>query len=68
MGSNYLFSMPSFLSGAARTLDLAGQFDEYNSSPSPMVADARALASDMIAVGQDLRSAMVSGGQEQPKK
>ena len=33
--SNYLFATPSFLSGAARTLDLWGTFDGYNESLDP---------------------------------
>ena len=50
--------MPTWLSGAARTLDLMGQFDEYNDSPSESVADAKALRCDWRAVGDALRDAM----------
>lgn len=50
--------MPSWLSGAARTLDLAGQFDEYNDSPTENDADAKALFCDWHAVGDALRDAM----------
>lgn len=56
--SDFLFSEPSYLSGVARTLDLWGQYDEYNKSLSTAEADQRALASDWIAVGQDLQCAM----------
>jgi len=41
--TDFLFSMPSGLQGAARSLDLAGQFDEYNVSQTPREADARAM-------------------------
>lgn len=58
MGSDFLFAMPSFCSGAARTLDLGGTFDAYNDSPSTQEADRRALASDWTTVGRDLQNAM----------
>ena len=51
---SHLFSMPSFLSGAARTLDLFGQFDEYNQSPTPREDDARAMIEDMMVVASDI--------------
>lgn len=51
MGSDFLFSMPSFLSGAARVLDMGGTFTSYNTSPTPAAADARALASDLAMAG-----------------
>jgi hypothetical protein len=55
--SGFLYSDPSFLSGFARTFDLYGLYDSYNQSNSPLEADARALASDWIIVGQDLQEA-----------
>ena len=56
--SDFLFAQPSFASGAARVLDLFGQFDEYNRSETPEEADAKAIASDWIVVGQDLADAI----------
>ena len=53
-----LFATPSFLTGAARLVDLGGVFDKYNSSASEEEADSRALASDWSVVGDDLRKAM----------
>ncbi len=53
-GANSLFAQPSFLSGAARVLDLGGTFDEYNSSDTPEEADARALWGDWKVVGENL--------------
>lgn len=50
--------MPSWLSGAARSLDLAGQFDEYNDSQTTEAADARALFCDWRIVGESLVDAM----------
>lgn len=56
--SNYLFANPSFLSGAARTLDLWGTIDGYNESLTPRQADSLAIYSDWLAVGKDILSAM----------
>ncbi len=56
--SDFLFAQPSFASGVARTLDLWGQFDGYNRSETPAEADARAIASDWLAAGQDIFDAM----------
>jgi hypothetical protein len=56
--SGFLFSEPSFLSGASRLLDLWGQYDQYNQSLTPAEADARAIAADWIIIGQDLQEAM----------
>ena len=52
--SDFLFAQPSFASGVARVFDLFGQFDEYNRSETPEEADAKAIASDWIVVGQDI--------------
>ena len=58
MRPDLLFATPSCLSGASRTLDLAGQFDEYNDSPSVEAADAKALFCDWRAIGESLFEAM----------
>lgn len=58
MRTDFLFAMPSWLSGAARSLDLAGQFDEYNESSTEHAADAKALFSDWRVVGESLAEAM----------
>ncbi|MGB2603882.1 MAG: hypothetical protein WBC78_09815 [Candidatus Sulfotelmatobacter sp.] len=56
--SGFLYSDPSFLSGLSRTLDMYGLYDGYNASSTTQEADARALASDWIVVGQDLQDAI----------
>jgi hypothetical protein len=56
--TDFLFAQPSLSSGAARVFDLFGQFDGYNRSDSPAEADAKALASDWILVGQDICEAI----------
>lgn len=58
ISSDFLFAQPSFASGAARVLDLWGQFDEYNISATPQEADAAALAADWLVVGQDICDAI----------
>lgn len=50
--------MPSWLSGAARTLDLGSTFDEYNDSPNERMADTRAVFTDWRIVGESLMNAM----------
>ncbi|HVM92514.1 MAG TPA: hypothetical protein VMT67_06860 [Terriglobales bacterium] len=56
--SGFLFANPSFLSGAARALDLYGTFDAYNGSSTEREADYKALSSDWHMVGQDIVAAM----------
>jgi len=58
MHSDFLFACPSRLSGWARLLDLFGVFDDYNTSRSRPIADARAVYADWIVIAQDLRCAM----------
>jgi hypothetical protein len=58
MGSDFLFAVPSWLSGAARSLDLAGQFDEYNDSQTTQAADAKALFCDWRVIGESLLEAV----------
>ncbi len=55
--TDYLFAMPSFLSGVGRVLDMGAQFDEYNWSEDPDESDANAIFSDFRAVGMDLMAA-----------
>ena len=55
IGTDTLFAHPSFVSGAARVLDLGGTFDGYNRSRSEEDADMRALQGDWAAVGSDMQ-------------
>ena len=57
MSTGSIFAMPSVLSGVARTLDLFGTFDSYAESPTPAVADQRAILSDVLAVSSDWKRA-----------
>ena len=58
--TDFLFAQPFFASGIGRVLDMWGEFDDYNRSETPAEADARALASDWIVVGQDILDAVDS--------
>ncbi len=59
--SDFLFGSPSFLTGLGRTMDLGGVLNRssYNFSSTPEEADLRAIAHDWVAVGKDLRKAML---------
>ena len=56
----FLYARPDALDGVARTLDLGGTFDEYNTSLTPEQADALAIASDWQVVGDDLEGAIAT--------
>ncbi len=55
--TDFLFASPSFLEGAARTIDIFGNFDTYNRSESPEEADFRAISNDWLVICQDFREA-----------
>jgi len=52
--TDFLFAKPSFLSGMARTLDMHGDFCQYNISDSSEEADVKALICDWLVIQQDL--------------
>jgi hypothetical protein len=56
--TDFLFAQPSFVSGAARTLDLWGVLDDYNLSETTFEADEKAIAADWLVVGQDISDAI----------
>ena len=62
--TDYLFARPSFLSGVGSIADLAGKGPVYNSWPTAAEADAWALYSDWLAVGEDLWGAIDIGAAE----
>ena len=57
--TDFLYARPSFIEGVARLFDTAGSLNEYNRSPTPEEADARALSRDTIAVARDLLQVIV---------
>jgi hypothetical protein len=56
--TDFLFAMPSFVSGMGRALDLGNTMTQYNFSDTPTEADVKALRSDWFAIGQDMRDAV----------
>lgn len=64
--TDYLFARPSLLYSVASLMDLGAQLHAYNESPTPAVADARALRSDWISVGEDLKTVLRQGLDPQP--
>ena len=56
--SGFLFSTPSFLTGAGTVINLAGNYYKYNTSPSTLEADLRAIRNDFWVIGDDIRAAI----------
>jgi hypothetical protein len=56
--TTYLYATPSFLEGVARLFDFTGSLNAYNCSDSPNQADFKAISSDWMVVGGDLRKAI----------
>lgn len=52
--TSFLYSTPSFLSGAGSVMNLAGNFYDYNTFDSGSEADRLAIENDFSMVGQDL--------------
>lgn len=59
-----LFAQTGFIQGAARVLDLGSRLNRhvYNYSLTPDEADAWALYRDWMALGDDMRGALVFEG------
>lgn len=54
--TNILFSKNSFYRGIMRTFDIFGFVNKYNFSNTPEEADSKALYSDWLTVGNDIRN------------
>jgi len=55
----------SFLDGATAVFDWRPLTDQYNVSSTPQSANARAMAADFYAVGDDMRAALSDYGRTQ---
>jgi len=55
----------SFTDGLASAFDWTPVSRSYNISATPQAADARAIASDFIATGDDMRTALAEYGRAQ---
>lgn len=53
MSRPFLFAMPGLFSGMSSVFNLSGDFTDYNTSPSPEIADIMAFKSDLRAIGGD---------------
>ncbi len=53
-----LFARPSFIEGMGRMMDFHGSMSEYNYSSEGHTADNRAIRSDWLRIGADMRFAM----------
>ena len=62
-----LFANPSFINGVAYLLDFNGTYTVYNLSHNHQEADAQALYSDWLYVGNDLADAINVIGFVRPK-
>jgi hypothetical protein len=58
--TDFLFTTPSYLTGAATAFNLAGNFYEFNESETGNDADCKAIGNDFNIVGNDLREAFKS--------
>ena len=56
--SFYLFARPSFSEGMGRVFDMAGSYNVYNTSLTPEEADAKAIMSDWLMIGNDIRNSI----------
>ena len=61
--TSYLFSTPSFWSGAGSVMNLGGSYFSFNHSTSDNEADRKAIDSDFFMVGQDCWSAFEEIGE-----
>ncbi|WP_419802334.1 hypothetical protein [Mucilaginibacter sp.] len=56
--TDFLFTTPSYLTGAATIFNLAGNFYEYNSCETGEEADRVAIANDFNITGDDLKKSI----------
>lgn len=56
--TDFLVAGPTFLQGAARTLDIWGCLDGYNASPTGADADVIAIRNDWRIVGDSIHDSM----------
>lgn len=58
--TDFLFTTPSFLTGAGTVMNLAGSFYDFNDSNTSEEADCLAIKVDFNIVGDDLKAVMNS--------
>lgn len=57
--TDFLFTTPTYLTGAATIFNIAGNFYEYNESSSDEEADYKAISNDFNIIGNDLKNAII---------
>jgi len=57
LNTDFLFSTPTYLSGASNIFNIGGNFYDYNISKSEAEADCKAIRNDFNIVGRDLENA-----------
>jgi hypothetical protein len=62
--TDFLAASSTFVGGMAMAINIAGNFHDYNRMRTPVEADAYALASDWLMVGQDIRDSINSESQQ----
>lgn len=58
INSSSLYRIPSGLKGAARTVSIFGNLDEYRTSSTEKEADTDAIRKDWEIVGKDINTAI----------
>lgn len=66
--SDFLFKTSSFVDGAARAVDIVGDFDTYNYSASSREADVKALLHDIAAIRKDMWDAYESAMRDEEER
>ncbi|WP_299289976.1 hypothetical protein [uncultured Mucilaginibacter sp.] len=56
--TDFLFTTPTYLTGAATIFNLSGNFYEYNSCETGEEADRIAIANDFNITGDDLKKSI----------
>ena len=57
--ATFLFALPTWQEGAGRLVDFDNALTAYNVTNSPADPDTRAIAQDWLAVGDELRKALL---------
>jgi len=65
--TDFLIVKPSFMNGAARVFDLGCGLPSYNQSETGEEADYRAILSDWLVIGKDIKAAINQFSNEQEK-
>jgi len=56
--TDFLFTTPTYLTGASNVFNLGGNFYAYNISTSESEADCKAIRNDFNMIGKDLDNAV----------